>query len=185
MRSCAPPTAAAETLMEEDPHARFAAEIMPHLDAAFTSARWLLRDDHDAEDVVQEAMMKALRFIGDCRSGSARGWLLAIVRNTALTFLQRHRPRELEPLGPDAVAAPGYAPDQALLAAEHRQQLRSALDRLPYELREALVLRELDGLSYKAIAELAQVPIGTVMSRLSRARARLDGALTGLLAEEP
>ncbi len=185
MRSRTQPHGAAAALMDADPHARFAADIVPHLDAAYTSARWLLRNDHDAEDVVQEAMVKALRFIGDCRSASARGWLLAIVRNTAFTFLQRHRPQELEPLGPDAVAAPARAPDEALIASEHRQELRDALDRLPYELREALILRELDGLSYKAIAELLQVPIGTVMSRLSRARARLDTALTGLLTEEP
>ncbi len=170
-------------VMETELRARFDREIMPHLDAAYTLARWLLRDDHDAEDVVQDAMMKALRFVGDYQAGNARGWLLTIVRNTAFTWLQRHRPHEVEPLA--EVEAPAHAPDEALIGAERRQALRSALERLPYELREVLVLRELDGMSYKAIADTVGAPIGTVMSRLSRARARLDSGLASLIAKEP
>jgi RNA polymerase sigma-70 factor (ECF subfamily) len=175
--------------MEPGLHARFDQEVMPHLDAAYTLARWLLRDDHDAEDVVQDALLKGLRFAGDFQDGHARAWLLAIVRNTAFTWLQRHRPAELEPLGdgegaPAGVPGPGPGPEEALIGAERRAALHRALERLPYALREALVLREMQGLSYQAIAEITQAPLGTVMSRLSRARARLDSALSPLMAKE-
>jgi RNA polymerase sigma-70 factor (ECF subfamily) len=173
--------------MEASPRARFEREVLPHLDAAYTLARWLVRDDHDAEDVTQEALVKALRFIGDLQSDNARGWLLAIVRNTAFTWLKRRRRLDLEPLTDEAVEAPAPAPapDETLILAERQKALRRALERLPYELREVIVLREMNGLSYRDIAETIQAPIGTVMSRLSRARARLDGTLAPLIAKEP
>ena len=152
---------------------------MPHLDAAYTLARWLVRNDHDAEDVVQEALVKAMRFVDDFQGINGRGWLLAILRNTAFTWHQRNRPTDLEGLADDVVSLAKYpdGPDEALLRAEHSEILRVALEKLPYAFREVIVLRELDGLSYKSISEIIDAPIGTVMSRLARGRSQLAHAL--------
>lgn len=154
---------------------RFEQDVLPHLDAAYALARWLTRDQHSAEDVVQEALLRAMRSIAGFRGVNGRGWVLAIVRNTAYTWLQRNRPEELLPMNDD-LHDPGSAdpgPDAAMISAERRELMQQALARLPLPYREALVLREVEGMSYKAIAELAQVPIGTVMSRLARAREQL------------
>jgi len=164
---------------------RFEAIVLPHLDAAYTLARYLTRDDHDAQDIVQDAYLRALKYFGGFRGGGAdgrdgRAWLLAIVRNTAYTWRRRHRADALatefdEEQHSDAVAE--HHPAAALERDGARQSLHQALDRLGPEFREVIVLRELEGLSYKEIGDVTGVPIGTVMSRLSRARRRLQAAL--------
>ncbi len=150
--------------------------VLPHLDAAYNLARWLVRNPHDAEDVVQEACLRAVRFFGGYQEGNARAWLLRIVRNTAYSFLEKRRPGELaeefdetihvgEPLQDDA--------EKALLQSVESRLLQEALEGLPVRFREAIILRELEGLSYKEIAEVMDVPIGTVMSSLARGRTQL------------
>ncbi len=152
---------------------RFEQQVLPHIDAAFNLARWLTRNDHDAEDVVQDAMLRAYRHFEGLR-GEARPWLLAIVRNACFSWMQRNRPAELA-TGPDgeaaeAAIAPADGPE-ALLARElDRRMLNEAIAALPLQFREVLILRELEDLSYREIARIANVPIGTVMSRLARAR---------------
>lgn len=156
--------------------------MLPHLDAAYNLARWMTRNDHDAQDVVQEAALRAYRFLDGLR-GEARPWLLAIVRNSCFSWLQINRPAdmagfddrvlELQPAdedGPEALAARGF----------DRRMLNEAIGALPAQFREALVLRELEDLSYKEIARIADVPIGTVMSRLSRARRLLAESLRAI-----
>jgi RNA polymerase sigma-70 factor, ECF subfamily len=152
---------------------RFEQQVLPHIDAAFNLARWLTRNDHDAEDVVQDAMLRAYRHFESLR-GEARPWLLAIVRNACFSWIQRNRPAEVA-AGPDgeaaeAATAPADGPE-ALLARElDRRMLNEAIAALPLQFREALILRELEDLSYREIARIVDVPIGTVMSRLARAR---------------
>ena len=168
--------------MESNELARFEGVVLPHLDAAYTLARYVTRNEHDAEDVVQEACLRALKYFGGFRGEggqSARSWLLAIVRNTAYTWRRRGREALVtefdEREHSDAIA--DEHPEAELLRDAAKQTLARALDRLPPEFREVIVLRELEGLSYKEISEVAGVPAGTVMSRLSRARARLQEAL--------
>jgi RNA polymerase sigma-70 factor (ECF subfamily) len=163
-----------------DRNFRFEEVVLPHLDAAYNLARWLTGNEHDAEDVVQEACVRAFRFIDHCRGENARAWLLSIVRNTCFTWLKRNRPNALHiPLDDieteieDAAAPPGLAALQKCEA----ETVRKALDELPAEFREILVLREFEGLSYKEIADIIEAPVGTVMSRLARARQRLQQAL--------
>jgi len=155
--------------------------FLPYLDAAYRLARWVLKDEADAQDVVQEAYLRALRFSGTFRGGDARAWLLTIVRNTAYTWLARNRSGD-PPLPFDEELHPDDAPpaDLELIRRADSQALRMALEGLPTEFREIVVLRDLEGLSYKEIAELADLPIGTVMSRLARARNRLKVALRKL-----
>jgi len=157
---------------------------MPHFDAAYNLARWLTRDPADASDVVQEAMLRALRFFGSFRGGgSAKSWLLAIVRNTAIDWMRANRPSQIAPPPADDgdplenIADQGDDPEAALIRASNRQQLDRLIADLPPEFRECLVLRELEELSYKEIAAVTGVPLGTVMSRLSRARLLLQRAL--------
>ena len=163
--------------------ARFAEMAMPHLDAAYNLARWLTRDPADASDVVQEAMLRALRFFGSFRGGSAKSWLLAIVRNTAIDWMRANRPAQIAPPPADDsdpfenIADQGDDPEAALIRVGNRQQLDRLIAGLPSEFRECLVLRELEELSYKEIAAVTGVPLGTVMSRLSRARLLLRRAL--------
>ena len=146
-------------------------------------ARWLLRNDHDAEDVAQEAMVRAFRFFDGFSGPSPRVWLLTVVRNAAFTFLQQHRARELAVEFDEVVhSQPAEArdpetPEVLLLRSAQQRLLGDAVEALPVEFREVFVLRELEGLSYKEIADVARVPIGTVMSRLSRARRRLQTTL--------
>jgi RNA polymerase sigma-70 factor, ECF subfamily len=163
--------------------ATFETVIQPHLDAAYTLARYLTRNDHDAEDVVQDACLRAFTYRDSFRgegAGSARAWLLTIVRNTAYSWRRRQRPADQgmefdETLHSESVA--DDHPESVLLAQDTRATLRRALDQLPPEFREVIVLRELEGLSYREIGEVAGVPVGTVMSRLSRARERLARVL--------
>ncbi len=175
--------------MERDPIERFEAEALPHLDAAYTLARYLLRDDAAAQDVVQEAFLRALKYFDRYRGGDARAWVLAIVRNTSHTWRRRQGERGAgAPVEFDervhSESVEEHTPEAALLRAADREMVRRALDQLPLELREVIVLREIQGLSYKEIAAVAGVPIGTVMSRLSRARARLEQLLGAMAGRE-
>ena len=161
---------------------------MPHLDAAYNLARWLARDDDDAEDVVQEACLRAFRFYASFHGGNARAWLLAIVRNTYYTWLEKNRTQALNvEFTDDTVAAVDYDMATAADSVEHllqqadtRRLVHRALDRIPAEFREVIVLRELEDMSYRDIAQIADIPLGTVMSRLSRARKLLLHALQKL-----
>lgn len=153
----------------------FERSLWPHLRGAYNLARWLMGNAHDAEDVVQESFLKAFRAVGRLRGEDARSWLLAIVRNTALNHLQRRRPKaevEWSENMPEP-ADGGVGPEARLLQQERRERVHSAIACLPQEFREALVLREIEGLPYKEIAWVLKIPMGTVMSRLSRARALL------------
>jgi len=160
--------------------ARFESMVMPHLDAAYNLARWLTRNDHDAEDVVQEAFMRALRYFDAMKGSEARPWLLRIVRNTCFTWLEKNRPADVVPLDDSeegsaqmAAAADYDTPEVILLQSANRKLVNQALEELPVGFREVLVMRELEDLSYKEIAHIAGVPIGTVMSRLARGREML------------
>ena len=155
---------------------RFEQVVLPHLDAAYNLARWLIRSPADAEDVVQEACLRALRFFDGFRGGDSRAWLLKIVRNTCYSWVKKNRPTELsdefdetvhsgEILGTDAEAK--------LVSRANSEHVRKALETLPAGFREVLVLREIEELSYKEISDVTGVPMGTVMSSLSRARQRL------------
>ena len=146
--------------------------MLPHLDAAYNLARWITRNDHDAQDVVQEAVLRAYRFFEGLR-GEPKPWLLAIVRNSCLSWLQVNRPADLAAFDDRAVEpeAPDEAgPEAQAMRAVDRRMLNDAIAALPAQFREVIVLRELEDLSYKEIARVADVPIGTVMSRLARAR---------------
>jgi len=157
--------------------ARFEQTVLQHLDAAYNLARWLTRNDHDADDVLQEAMLRAYRHFAGLR-GEARPWLLAVVRNACWSWLQANRPADVEPLD-DAIAddsLPG--PEAALARTLDRRLLNEAIAALPVQFREVLVLRELEDLSYRDIARVAGIPIGTVMSRLARARRLLAESLS-------
>ena len=159
----------------------FEETVLPHLDAAYNLARWLTRNDRDAEDVVQESFLRALRHFRTFKGGDARPWLLAIVRNTCYTWLKHNRFPEEETIGDDYKhphAEDTSDPETLLLRETDRRLLRSALQRLPKEFLEVIVLREFEELSYKQIAEVIQIPTGTVMSRLSRARRRLAQILS-------
>jgi RNA polymerase sigma-70 factor (ECF subfamily) len=153
----------------------FDQNISPHLRAAYNFARWLVRNDHDAEDIVQESFMKAFAAADEFRGNDTRVWLFAIVRNTTINLLRRRRSERAvqwreEMAEPVDTAAD---PESAMISSSRRTRIRAAIAALPDDYREALVLREFEGLSYKEIASVINTPIGTVMSRLSRARALL------------
>ena len=158
----------------------FEETVLPHLDAAFNYARWLTKNSAEAEDVVQDACVKAMRFLSSLRDDDARAWLLAIVRNTWYSRISR-RENMAEAMSLDS--APDQRPDAALdpeerLLQQHTVALvRAAIEQLPVDFREVIVLREFEGLSYKEIAAVVRVPIGTVMSRLARGRERLMAVL--------
>jgi RNA polymerase sigma factor (sigma-70 family) len=160
--------------------AAFNQAVLPHLDAAYNLARWLTRNDQDAEDVAQEACLRAFKYWRSFSGRDCRSWLLKIVRNTFYSWL---RQRSVQPVLTDDGDTDDTAdnipdPERALIQNADRDMLRAALEDLAVEFREAIVLRELEGLSYKEIADIAGVPIGTVMSRLARARKRLQSCLT-------
>jgi RNA polymerase sigma-70 factor, ECF subfamily len=155
----------------------FERQILPHLDAAYSLARFLLRKDQDAEDVVQEATLRAFRFFESFRGENSRAWFLSIVRNTSFTALKRTRADEANIAFDEELhggQAPPMDPGATLDQAQDRQTVRAAIEQLPPEFREAITLRELEGCSYKEIADIAGVPIGTIMSRLARARRQLQ-----------
>ncbi len=167
--------------------ARFEQVVVPHMDAAYNLARWLTRNDHDAEDVVQEAYLRAFKFFGSFHGADARSWLLTIVRNTCYTWFRENRIQELTTSfdeGIHSTEADPFDPEKLLMQSESGQLLKQALEDLPLEFREVLILRELEGLSYKEIAVIAGLPPGTVMSRLARARSRLKQCLTKLVNKE-
>jgi RNA polymerase sigma-70 factor, ECF subfamily len=166
-----------------DPEAarRFELLLMPHLGAGYNLARWLTRNEYDAEDLVQEAYLRAFRSFDGYRGGDPRAWLLSIVRNTCYTWLRQHRGRSTDAAtdrDPAEMPDDAAGPEAQAIRHADRLLLRQALEELPAEFREAVVLRELEGLSYKEIAEVAGVPLGTVMSRLSRGRKHLKRALS-------
>jgi RNA polymerase sigma factor (sigma-70 family) len=166
---------------------RFEQVVMPHLDAAFNLARWLVRNAADAEDIVQEAYLRAFKFFSGFQGGDARAWLLKIVRNTSYTFLEKNRPAALTDEFDEKVhVRDTRVPDveESMIRNVESRMLREALDELPVNFREVLVLRELEGLSYKEIAELVGTPIGTVMSGLARGRERLRESLLRARAKE-
>lgn len=158
-----------------DKRTRFEQAVLPHLEAAYNLARWLTRNEHDAEDVVQEAYVRAFAFFDGFRGEDSRSWLLAVVRNTCYSWLQKHRAHEPAVSLDETKHAPSDAlnPEHLLLKRAAEEELRARVAELPPEFREVIVLRELEGLSYKEIAHVLSVPLGTVMSRLTRARARL------------
>ena len=156
--------------------------MLPHLGAAYNLARWITGNDNDAEDVVQESYLRALKFFGGFRGENGRPWLLTIVRNTCFTWLRQNRFSELSteldeeihgiPRGPEN-------PESILLAVTQSEMVRKAIEELPPEFREVIILRDMEDLSYKEIAGIASIPVGTVMSRLARARSRLQQLLSG------
>jgi RNA polymerase sigma-70 factor (ECF subfamily) len=155
---------------------RFERIVLPHLDDAYTLARYLLRDEHDAQDVVQEASLRALRYFDGYSGGDARAWLLAIVRNCSRTWRKRQRVDEhTVPFDETQYLSTSEAdaPDAAAEQASEQARVQRAIDSLPDEFREVIVLREVQDLSYREIGDIVGVPIGTVMSRLARARKRL------------
>ena len=170
-------------MLEPNERKRFDTVMLPQLGAAYTLARYMTRNHHDAEDVVQESFLRALKYFGGFRGGGerdSRAWLLTIVRNTAHTWRQRHQVDALatefdEAQHSDAIA--GVHQEEALSSSAARATLADVLARMSPEFREVIVLRELEGLSYKEIGEVVGVPVGTVMSRLSRARKNLREAL--------
>ena len=163
----------------------FERRVMPHLDAAYNMARWLTRNDHDAQDVVQESFVRALRYFERLKGTDARPWLLGIVRNTCYTWLEKNRPADLVAVDDfDAIPADGDAtsgaagnPEVIVLQSANRKLVNQALEDLPAGFREVIVMREIEDMSYKDIAAVAGIPMGTVMSRLSRAREMLKGAI--------
>jgi RNA polymerase sigma-70 factor, ECF subfamily len=164
------------------PHRIFEEVVLPHLDAAFNYARWLTKSDVEADDLVQDAYVRAWRFFSSLRADDARGWLLTIVRNTWYgRFQGRTRPGEVVAFDPakDARLDDSLDPEANLIQRQAVERVQRALEDLPVDFREVLVLRELEGLSYKEIAAVVGVPIGTVMSRLSRGRERLLAVLEG------
>ena len=157
---------------------RFEQLVLPHLDAAFNLARWLLRSRADAEDCAQEAMLRAYRFFPGFRGGDARAWLLQIVRNTCYSLLEKNRPGENTTEFDEQSHGPAVPTPEALASAsEDKERVARALESLAPRHREVLVLRELEGCSYKEIATITGIPMGTVMSALSRARHQLQAAL--------
>jgi len=166
----------------------FEKATLPHLNAAYNLAFWLTRNKQDAEDVVQEAFLRAFRYFAGLRGGDARVWLLKIVRNTCYTWLHENRPLQRaaefdETFSLSDTHIPN--PEQAVLQNDNRALLRKALEKLPPNYREVLILRELEGMSYKEIAGVTGIPAGTVMSSLYRGRDHLRQALTALMNGGP
>ena len=167
---------------------RFEQAVLPHLDAAYNLARWLTRNEHDAQDVTQEAFLRAFRFFDGYQGGNMRAWLLTIVRNTCYTWLHQNRPPEAAVEFDEEIhsseSSGGADPELQVLASADKETLHRALEELPGIFREVLVLREMEGMSYKEIADVASVSIGTAMSRLARARTRLRESLGAALGKE-
>src|SRR5436305_12793826 len=160
--------------------------MLPHLDAAHNLARWLLRNEQDAQDVVQEAYLRAFKSFGGFHGSNGRAWLLTIVRNTSYTLLKKNKAVDLTTTFDEEVHATGdesISPATILEHAEDAELVKQAMDELPAEFREILALRHQEGLSYKEIADIAQIPLGTVMSRLARARDKLKECLAARIGK--
>jgi RNA polymerase sigma-70 factor (ECF subfamily) len=152
--------------------------MIPHLDAAYNLARWITRSDHDAEDAVQEAYLRAFRYFDSFTGGDGRTWMLTIVRNTCMTWHRKQKKRDV--VFDELMHSPDWepeTPESAALQESSLNSLRDCIEALPLEYRDTLVMRELEELSYRAIADVTALPIGTVMSRLSRARRRLEDCM--------
>src|SRR5256884_241593 len=165
----------------------FEAAMLPHLDAAHNLARWLLRNEQDAQDVVQEAYLRAFRSFSGFHGTNGRAWLLTIVRNTSYTLLKKNHAVDLTTNFDEEIHATGHdsvSPATILEHSEDAQLIKEAMDELAAEFREILILRHQEGLSYKEIADIAQIPQGTVMSRLARARAKLKQCLEARIGKE-
>jgi RNA polymerase sigma factor (sigma-70 family) len=165
----------------------FEEAMLPHLDAAHNLARWLLRNEQDAEDVVQEAYLRAFRSFDGFRGSNGRAWLLTIVRNTSYTLLRKNHTVDLTTTFDEEVHVVGHESVSPAMILEHTEDaelMRNAIDRLPAEFREILTLRHQEDLSYKEIGDILKIPTGTVMSRLARARARLKEHLTTSMSQE-
>jgi RNA polymerase sigma-70 factor (ECF subfamily) len=167
--------------------ALFEETILPHLNSAYNLARWLTRNDYDAQDVVQEAYLRAFRFFDGFKGGDGKAWLLAIVRNTCLTWRRREKGNiTAVPFDETAHGANrGASAEAGLVEEAGLGTLRNCIESLPPEYREVIVMRELEELSYREIADTASVPIGTVMSRLARARKRLEECVTSRMKRYP
>jgi len=174
-------------LSDQSKAVRFEEVALPHLAAAYNLARWLIHNQQDAEDVVQEAYLRAFKFFSGYYGGDSRSWILTIVRNTCYTWLQQNRALQvtdsiddkLDEIEPDLADA-----EVLMLRSVDSQIVRQALGDLPVEFREVVVLREMEGLTYKEIADIVDVPIGTVMSRLARGRKRLQTLLASCMGKE-
>jgi RNA polymerase sigma-70 factor (ECF subfamily) len=167
--------------------ARFEVSVLAHMDPAYNLARWLTRSGHDAEDLVQESLLRAFQAFQGFRGTDGRAWLLAIVRNTCYTWLRSNRQQDLTTEFDEEVhtlQGDVLNPEKLVLREGDNARVRQALEELPAEFREVLVLREIEGLSYKEISTVADIPVGTVMSRLARARGRLQRGLTTRPGEE-
>jgi RNA polymerase sigma-70 factor (ECF subfamily) len=167
--------------------ASFETLMLPHLDAAHNLARWLLRNEQDAQDVVQEAYLRAFKSFGGFHGSNGRAWLLTIVRNTSYTFLKKNRAVDLSTTFDEEIHVAGHesvSPATILEHSEDAELIREAMEELPAEFREILALRHQEGLSYKEIADIAHIPPGTVMSRLARARAKLKEYLAARIGRE-
>ena len=165
----------------------FEEAMLPHLDAAHNLARWLLRNEQDAQDVVQEAYLRAFKSFGGFHGSNGRAWLLTIVRNTSYTLLKKNRAVDLTTTFDEEIHAADYesvSPATILEHSENAELIREAMDELPAEFREILTLRHQEGLSYKEIADIAQIPPGTVMSRLARARGKLKEYLAARIGKD-
>ena len=165
----------------------FEAMMLPHLDAAHNLAKWLLRNEQDAQDVVQEAYLRAFKSFGGFHGSNGRAWLLTIVRNTSYTLLKKNQAVDLTTAFDEELHTSSYesvSPETILERSEDAALIREAMDELPAEFREILTLRHQEGLSYKEIADVAQIPPGTVMSRLARARAKLREYLATRIGKE-
>lgn len=172
--------------LEADERKHFEQVMLPHLDAAYNLARWLTRDEHGAEDVVQEACFRAARYFASFRGGDGRAWLLGVVRRASYDWLEKRR-AQAAVVFDEAAHDPGdESASPVFLAIRQYEQevVRKAVEELPPEMREVIVLRELEGLSYQQIAAVAEVPIGTVMSRLSRGRQQLQRRLASYSESE-
>jgi len=175
-------------MQEAEKLSRFEETILPHLDAAYNLARWLIRNDHDAEDIVQEACYRALKYFSAYRGENSRAWLLTIVRNTSYDWLKQNHPKEMvtvsdkdqdsETVDPvERFAKEMSNPETLMLQRIDQEILKKALDELPAEFREVMILREIEEMPYKEIAGVCNIPLGTVMSRLARGRKQLQRCL--------
>jgi RNA polymerase sigma-70 factor (ECF subfamily) len=172
-------------LLDSQDQVRFEQLVLPHLDAAFNLARWLLRSQADAEDVAQDAILRSYKFFPSFRGGDARAWLLRIVRNTCYSWMEKNsREGNMTEFDEETHGPASPSPEETAIAGQDRARLIRALESLSPRAREVLVLRELEGCSYKEIAAITSIPMGTVMSSLSRARRQLLSALVNLAHEE-
>jgi RNA polymerase sigma-70 factor (ECF subfamily) len=162
----------------------FEEAMLPHLDAAHNLARWLLRNEQDAQDVVQEAYLRAFKSFAGFHGSNGRAWLLTIVRNTSYTLLKKNRAVDLTTTFDEEIHAAGYESISPATIREDAELIREAMDELPAEFREILTLRHQEGLSYKEIADIAEIPPGTVMSRLARARGKLREYLAARIGKD-